>query len=91
MQDDCLFSYLTVKETLTISAYFHSPPRTSTHTINEKVENIIRELGLTKAVNTIIGSGTRRGVSGGERKRTAIGYIKTNSMIYTVFMPYCIL
>jgi ABC-type multidrug transport system ATPase subunit len=34
---------------------------------------VIQELGLAKAKDTIVGSDTIRGVSGGERKRTAIG------------------
>lgn len=73
IQDDCLFSYLTVLETLTISAYFHMPVGTSRAVIDDKVNNVIKELGLSKVVNTIIGSSSRRGVSGGERKRVAIG------------------
>jgi len=32
-----------------------------------------QDLGLAKTVNTIIGDGFARGVSGGERKRVAIG------------------
>ena len=36
------------------------------------VDNIIRELGLNKARDTIIGNDKVRGVSGGERKRVAV-------------------
>lgn len=39
----------------------------------EIVDDIIRELGLTKARDTIIGDDKLRGVSGGERKRANIG------------------
>jgi ATP-binding cassette, subfamily G (WHITE), eye pigment precursor transporter len=73
MQDDNLFSYLTVRETLTLAAYFHMPVDVSKEAIDEKVSNIIHELNLVKAIDTIIGSASRRGISGGERKRVAIG------------------
>jgi ABC-type multidrug transport system ATPase subunit len=39
----------------------------------DKVENIIRDLKLTKCQNTYIGGYLIKGVSGGERKRTSIG------------------
>jgi ABC-type multidrug transport system ATPase subunit len=34
---------------------------------------LIKELGLVNASNTIIGNSMRKTISGGERKRTAIG------------------
>jgi ABC-type multidrug transport system ATPase subunit len=34
---------------------------------------LIRELGLIKCMNTQIGSNQRKTISGGEKKRTAIG------------------
>ena len=39
----------------------------------QKVENLIDDLGLRKVVNTRIGGEMMRGVSGGEKKRVAIG------------------
>mmetsp|Transcript_8531 Transcript_8531/g.7643 ORF Transcript_8531/g.7643 Transcript_8531/m.7643 type:complete len:481 (+) Transcript_8531:366-1808(+) len=71
MQDDSLFNYLTVRETLNLAAHFHMPFGNTE--INNTVDGIIRELALGKAQNTIIGSDSRRGISGGERKRVAIG------------------
>lgn len=38
-----------------------------------RVENMIRDLKLTKCANTPIGTVFTRGISGGERKRTSIG------------------
>jgi ABC-type multidrug transport system ATPase subunit len=73
MQDDALFTYLTVEETLTLSAYFHFPPYTSKQNIQEAVSKTIRQLGLGKVSNSLIGGGKSRGISGGERKRVAIG------------------
>lgn len=38
------------------------------------VKNIIDRLGLTECCDTQVGGWFRRGISGGERKRTSIGY-----------------
>ena len=72
-QTDMLFSYLTVRDTLLLSAAFHQSWDTPRRMIEEKVESTIRELGLLKVSDTIIGSNSRRGVSGGEYKRVLIG------------------
>ena len=37
------------------------------------MEELIKELGLTNAADTVIGSAKEKTLSGGERKRTAIG------------------
>jgi ABC-type multidrug transport system ATPase subunit len=71
-QDDNLFSYLTVYETLLLSAHFSFPVNTSKYELLSAVDSTLSQLGLSKVKNTIIGSSTRRGVSGGEKKRVAI-------------------
>ncbi|CAF5026921.1 unnamed protein product, partial [Rotaria socialis] len=46
------------------------------YTADEKtkiVEDVILQLGLGKCADTIVGNDLKRGVSGGERKRTNIG------------------
>lgn len=73
MQDDVLFSNLTVRETFEFSARMRLPREVSADTKKALVSQIITELGLAKAQNTRIGSEFIRGVSGGERKRTNIG------------------
>ncbi|GMH05854.1 hypothetical protein Nepgr_007694 [Nepenthes gracilis] len=40
----------------------------------DRVEMIIKELGLERCRHTRIGGGLVKGISGGERKRTSIGY-----------------
>ena len=42
--------------------------------IEDKVCELIKRLGLTKCKDTIIGDPQLKGLSGGERKRTSIGY-----------------
>jgi ABC-type multidrug transport system ATPase subunit len=39
------------------------------------VEQTIQELGLAEAANTIIGGAGRKGISGGEKRRTSIGCV----------------
>lgn len=73
MQDDVLFSNLTVRETFEFAARMRLPAEVTQETKSTLVTQIITELGLTKAQNTRIGNEFVRGVSGGERKRTNIG------------------
>lgn len=71
MQDDVLFPTLTCKEVITFSARLKLNLTGSE--LRQKVDEIIESLGLLKCKNTKIGSQTIKGLSGGERKRTAIG------------------
>ncbi|EDQ91083.1 uncharacterized protein MONBRDRAFT_23998 [Monosiga brevicollis MX1] len=73
LQEDVFFAELTVRETIMLSANLRLPGKMSREDKKERVDMVIRELGLKKAENTIIGSETRRGVSGGEKKRVNIG------------------
>ena len=73
MQDDLLYSALTVYETLLFAARLRLPPSMSLKEKKEKVQSLLSLLGLEKAANTFIGDENRRGVSGGERKRVSIG------------------
>lgn len=42
--------------------------------LKQTVEDTIVKMGLTQCAETLIGGWLRRGISGGERKRTSIGY-----------------
>jgi ABC-type multidrug transport system ATPase subunit len=71
MQDDLLFEYFTVKEALTFAARLRL---TITEEEQDKrVQDLLQELGLVSAQDTECGSVLRKRISGGERKRTAIG------------------
>ena len=72
-QDDVLFPFFTVEETLDLAASFYLPSNISKKTKREIVENIIKQLGLAKVINTVIGNQFVKGVSGGEKKRVCIG------------------
>ncbi|VVB17112.1 unnamed protein product [Arabis nemorensis] len=72
-QDDDLLPLLTVKETLMYSAKF-SLRDSTTKEREERVESLLRDLGLVLVQDSFVGEGDEedRGVSGGERKRVSI-------------------
>eukprot|EP01126_Amoeba_proteus_P049669 TRINITY_DN5821_c0_g1_i1.p1 TRINITY_DN5821_c0_g1~~TRINITY_DN5821_c0_g1_i1.p1 ORF type:complete len:557 (+),score=90.91 TRINITY_DN5821_c0_g1_i1:602-2272(+) len=72
-QDDSLSGVLTVYETLWYSALLKLPYDSSMEEKNERVLELIEELGLKKVMHTKIGNWAYRGVSGGERRRVSIG------------------
>lgn len=72
LQDDLMFSHLTVLETLTVASHFYCPVTDSAEKKAKLVNGILAALGLYKARNTIIGNQAYRGISGGERKRVNI-------------------
>jgi ATP-binding cassette subfamily G (WHITE) protein 2 len=55
------------------SANVRLPTKLSSKAKIDIVNEVIMELGLEKCANTMIGTDFKRGVSGGERKRTNIG------------------
>ncbi|WOH08763.1 hypothetical protein DCAR_0728211 [Daucus carota subsp. sativus] len=71
-QEDNLLPLLTVKETLSFSAMFRLK-EISVKEREERVENLMYELGLDHVANSFIGDEENRGISGGERKRVSIG------------------
>ncbi|NXO01319.1 ABCG2 protein, partial [Rhinopomastus cyanomelas] len=73
VQDDVVMGTLTVRENLTFSAALRLPKSLKEEEKKERVNQIIKELGLSKVADTKVGTQFIRGVSGGERKRTSIG------------------
>lgn len=70
MQDDVLFPTLSCEEVITFSARMKL--NISGNQLKNKVHEIIDNLGLVKCRKTLIGNQIMKGLSGGERKRTAI-------------------
>ncbi|KFP06285.1 ATP-binding cassette sub-family G member 2, partial [Calypte anna] len=73
VQDDVVMGTLTVRENLKFSAALRLPKSVKECEKNERVNQIIKELGLSKVADSKVGTQFTRGVSGGERKRTNIG------------------
>ena len=72
-QEDRMFAELTVREQLEFSARLRLPRSMPLEKKRGRVEQVVRELGLSKCVDTMVGNAVVRGVSGGERKRVNIG------------------
>ncbi|XP_020232821.1 ABC transporter G family member 26 isoform X2 [Cajanus cajan] len=73
-QEDVLFPQLTVEETLVFSALLRLPNSMSKEQKYARVDTTIKQLGLERCRKTKIAGGYLKGISGGERKRTSIGY-----------------
>lgn len=71
MQDDVLFSHFTPREALRFAA--HLRLRGDIEDQEFRVNRVLKELGLTHVADVQIGSHKNKTISGGERKRTAIG------------------
>ena len=71
-QDDVILSTMTVKEAITMSAVLRLPNKTKEEQL-ELVNRVISTLHLENATETLIGGSQFKGVSGGERKRCAMG------------------
>jgi ATP-binding cassette subfamily G (WHITE) protein 2 len=72
-QDDILFETATVRESIMFSAMLRLPQAMAESEKTARVDEVIRTLGLEKCQDTRIGDPNKRGISGGERKRTSIG------------------
>ena len=73
MQDDLLNGYLTVEETLMYTAELRLPREFNSKQRRERVEDVMKDLGLVHIRNAIIGTQLKQGISGSERKRLCVG------------------
>ncbi|ETS61335.1 hypothetical protein PaG_04356 [Moesziomyces aphidis] len=76
-EDDFHFATLTVQQTLEFALNLKSPgkrlPHQTVKSLNKEVlDTFLKMLGIPHTANTLVGSATVRGVSGGERKRVSI-------------------
>lgn len=72
-QDDALIVNMTVKETLLYNYDLVMGKFTGKRDRNEAVERVLEDLALSGCRDTMVGSSFQRGISGGQRKRVAIG------------------
>lgn len=70
-QDEALFPYLTVEETLMYSAWLRLG--SGADVAKARVRELLEELNLEQVANVRVGNETSRGISGGERRRVSIG------------------
>jgi len=72
MQDDILYAYYSPRESLRFAARLKLS-NIPIEDQDERVEKLLEELGLKHVADTPVGSVKIKSLSGGERKRTAIG------------------
>jgi len=72
-QEERLFPDLTVRETLLFAAHCKIPEGIPDEVKQRRVDDILGELQLSKVQHTAVGGGDVRGISGGEKKRLALG------------------
>eukprot|EP01088_Endostelium_zonatum_P004077 TRINITY_DN1528_c0_g2_i3.p1 TRINITY_DN1528_c0_g2~~TRINITY_DN1528_c0_g2_i3.p1 ORF type:complete len:598 (-),score=116.75 TRINITY_DN1528_c0_g2_i3:57-1850(-) len=88
MQDDIFFPYLTVRETMIYAAYLRLSSAITLKEKRQRVDDLIFKLGLERCKNTLVGDSLKKGISGGERKRLAIGVeLLTNPKILFLDEP----
>ncbi|KAI8778899.1 ATP-binding cassette sub-family G member 2-like isoform X2 [Biomphalaria glabrata] len=73
VQDDVVMGTLSVRENFAFSAALRLPSSIKASERKERINNVIKELGLERCADTKVGNEFIRGVSGGERKRCNIG------------------
>ncbi|KAI9166215.1 hypothetical protein LWI28_028104 [Acer negundo] len=71
-QDDTLMTTLTVKEAIYYSAQLQLPDSMSKSQKKERAEITIKEMGLQDSMDTRIGGWTKKGLSGGQKRRVSI-------------------
>lgn len=73
MQENVFLSCLTVEETLYFAAQLRLPERWSKEEKDKRVQQILSVLALHPVADSFVGDEVRRGISGGQKKRLAIG------------------
>jgi ABC-type multidrug transport system ATPase subunit len=71
-QDDILIETMSAREAFTFAAKLRTTLKEQD--LEKTVDRLLERLGLTHVQHTRIGSERLKGLSGGERKRTSIGY-----------------
>eukprot|EP00927_Polykrikos_kofoidii_P027605 TRINITY_DN2421_c0_g3_i1.p1 TRINITY_DN2421_c0_g3~~TRINITY_DN2421_c0_g3_i1.p1 ORF type:complete len:627 (+),score=83.85 TRINITY_DN2421_c0_g3_i1:62-1882(+) len=72
MQDDALLGTMTPREVLQFAARMKMDA-TAGQSQSSLIDGLLESLSLTKCADTMVGNQLIKGISGGERKRTAVG------------------
>ncbi|TPX54706.1 hypothetical protein PhCBS80983_g05815 [Powellomyces hirtus] len=72
-QDDALFGSLTVSETLYYAARLSLPSSLSYGDVEQRINETLAQLGLSRVADNLIGTPIQRGISGGQKRRVTIG------------------
>jgi ABC-type multidrug transport system ATPase subunit len=72
-QEDIHLADLTVREVLDFSAALRLPESMSKEQKRNRVDEILKQLGISHIADSKVGGLSRRGISGGEKRRLSIG------------------
>lgn len=72
-QDDSLQITATPREAIKFSARLRLPKAITNKELDLLTETMLKELGLEKCADVLVGGALLKGISGGERKRTSVG------------------
>ncbi|KAL9124024.1 MAG: hypothetical protein Q9217_006602 [Psora testacea] len=87
-QEDSLIGSLTVRETVDFSARLSFPGSISKQQRLARVDELLKALGLADQAHTLIGTPLRKGISGGQKRRTSVAaQIITDPMILFLDEP----
>jgi ABC-type multidrug transport system ATPase subunit len=89
-QDVSFFPYMTVRETLSFRVELKLGSLLNQQERDAMVNDLLQELGLTKAADTIVGDQKVRGISGGERKRLSIAVEMIGTYVSGIKMRRCL-
>jgi len=84
-QRDTLHIAATTRESIKFSARLRLPSSTTEEELNQLTESTLQELGLEACADTIVGGEMLKGISGGERKRAAIGVELVTKVSFSMF------
>ena len=71
-QEDALVGSLTVRETLDFAARLSLATSVTKCERGQRVDMLIRDFGLSKQANDLIGTSIRKGISGGQKRRVSV-------------------
>lgn len=84
-QEDIHLECLSVRETVLFSACSRLPEAISLAEKNRRVDEVLKQLGLSHVADSRVGCASKRGISGGEKKRLSIAVeLVTNPAILFV-------
>lgn len=85
LQDDMHFPILTVEETIQYAAWTRMPRGTTAEAMEERVNLLLKMMGLGHVRKTLVGGPHVKGISGGQMKRLSIA-VEIIALPYMIFL-----
>jgi ABC-type uncharacterized transport system YnjBCD ATPase subunit len=81
LQEDLMSAHLTCEETLSYASLLMLPKSWSRAQRAARVDDVLRDMNIERSRHTVVGSALVKGISGGERKRLAVGERRVSRFI----------